>query len=116
MKVANPVQSPLPPYTNLAVAIIERACQDYATARYARLRFPHEKGSDRPSRTEVECMEFFKNRDHPAWIASKMEPEYLITSLNKLVAQCLKEGHPPKLSQPRSKRKDTEDVSDEENG
>ena len=116
MKLESPSPAPMPPYTTLAVAIVERACQDYAMARYARLRFPEEPGSDRLSRMEVNCIEFFKNQNHPAWMSIKIGSDQLIQALNKMVVRCIKEGRAPKLNgfnyAPR--RVLAEDVSDEE--
>lgn len=116
MKLDNPATPALPPYTNLAVAIVERACQDYVTARYARLRFPEEPSSCRLSRMEAECIAFFRNQEHPAWLSFKIGPERLINALNKLVDRCIKEGKPPKLNgyQFTPRRREDGSVSDEE--
>ena len=115
MKLDSPTTPALPPYTNLAVAIVERACQDYVAARYARLRFPDDPYNCRLSRTEAECLAFFRNQEHPAWMSFKIGPERLINALNKLVETSIKEGRPPKINSSQfMPRRRENDVYDEE--
>lgn len=115
MKLDSPATPALPPYTNLAVAIVERACQDYVAARYARLRFPDDLHNCRLSRTETECLTFFRNQDHPAWLSFRIDQERLINALNRLVDRCLREGRPPKINSSQfMPRRRENDVYDEE--
>lgn len=82
------------PWIKLGMAIIEQACDDYITARYARLKFPKEDTG--PTQIELDCVAFFHNQDHPAWFR-QLRPDAVIEALNEIVDEAIQDRKLPRL-------------------
>lgn len=95
MKLENPQPTERwKPWLNLGLAIVEQACTDYMTAKYARLKFP--KTDKGPTATELECIRFFEDEEHPAWFL-KLDPKKIKEALDEIVQEAIESGHSPRL-------------------